>query len=61
MSGLTVSPVSHMICALGLDITQNETIQWQVLDFPSGGEVPTYDFAKISRKLHEIERICPPP
>ena len=22
--------------------------------------VPTYDFAKISQKLHEIERICTP-
>ena len=27
----------------------------------AGGGVPTYDFAKMSQKLHEIERICPPP
>ena len=37
--------------------------QWWIQDFyevggtnPGGGE-PTYDFAKISQKLHEIERI----
>ena len=24
---------------------------------PGGGEAPTYDFAKFSQKLHEIERI----
>ena len=27
---------------------------------PRGGGVPTYDFAKFSRKLHEIERIWAP-
>ena len=26
----------------------------------SPGRAPTYDFAKISQKLHEIERICTP-
>ena len=26
----------------------------------AGGGVPTYDFAKISQKLHEIERIWTP-
>ena len=26
----------------------------------SPGGAPTYDFAKISQKLHEIERICTP-
>ena len=35
--------------------------QWQIQDFPEvgvptlGGGVPTYDFAKFSPKLHEIE------
>ena len=28
--------------------------------FPRGGGTPTYDFAKISQKLHEIERIWAP-
>ena len=27
---------------------------------PGGGEAPTYDFAKFSQKLHEIERIWAP-
>ena len=27
---------------------------------PQGGGAPTYDFAKISQKLHEIERIWSP-
>ena len=27
---------------------------------PGGGGAPTYDFAKISQKLHEIERIWTP-
>ena len=27
---------------------------------PGGGGAPTYDFAKISRKLHEVERIWTP-
>ena len=27
---------------------------------PGGGGAPTYDFAKFSRKLHEIERIWLP-
>ena len=36
--------------------------QWQIQDFPEVGaptlgEATTYDFAKISKKLHEIERI----
>ena len=39
--------------------------QWWVQDFPEEGAptlrgAPTYDFAKISQKLHEIERIGPP-
>ena len=39
------------------------TYQWQIQDFPEVGAptpeggTPTYDFAKISQKLHEIERI----
>ena len=32
------------------------TRQWRIQDFPDVG-APTYDFAKISQKLHEIERI----
>ena len=36
--------------------------QWRIQDFPEVGAPtpqggPTYDFAKISQKLHEIERI----
>ena len=36
--------------------------QWQIQDFPEVGAPtlrgsPTYDFAKVSQKLHEIERI----
>ena len=27
---------------------------------PGGGGAPTYDFAKISQKLHEMERIWTP-
>ena len=39
--------------------------QWQIQDFPEVGAptlrgAPTYDFAKISQKLHEIERIWTP-
>ena len=41
--------------------------QWRIQDFPEegaptprGGGAPTYDFAKISQKLHEIERIWTP-
>ena len=42
-------------------------IQWRIQDFPEegaptprGGGAPTYDFAKFSQKLHEIERIWAP-
>ena len=36
--------------------------QWRIQDFPEEGAqtpqgAPTYDFAKFSQKLHEIERI----
>ena len=36
--------------------------QWRIQDFPEEGTptprgAPTYDFAKISQKPHEIERI----
>ena len=36
--------------------------QWLIQDFPEVGTptllgAPTYDFAKISQELHEIERI----
>ena len=40
--------------------------QWRIQDFPRGGGTnspgwaPTYDFAKFSQKLHEIERIWDP-
>ena len=33
--------------------------QWRIQDFPKEG-APTYDFVKISQKLHEIERIWTP-
>ena len=36
--------------------------QWRIQDFPEEGRqlpggAPTYNFAKFSQKLHEIERI----
>ena len=31
-------------------------VQWRIQDLPEEG-APTYDFAKFSQKLHEIERI----
>ena len=40
--------------------------QWRIQDFPEEGVptpqggAPTYDFAKFSQKLHEIERIWAP-
>ena len=39
--------------------------QWRIQDFPEVGAptfqgAPTYDFAKFSQKLHEIERIWTP-
>ena len=42
--------------------------QWRIQDFPEvrspnlrgGGGAPTYDFAKFSQKLHEIERTWTP-
>ena len=34
-------------------------IQWRIQDFPEEG-APTYDFAKFSPKLHEIEIIWSP-
>ena len=40
--------------------------QWRIENFPEelalpggGGGAPTYEFAKFSQKLHEIERILP--
>ena len=40
------------------------TQQWRIQDFPEegaptprGGGAPTYEFAKFSQKMHEIERI----
>ena len=33
--------------------------QWRIQDFSEVG-APTYDFAKFSQKLHEIERIWTP-
>ena len=41
-------------------------MQWRIQDFPEEGAptpqggAPTYDFAKFSQKLHEIERIWAP-
>ena len=39
--------------------------QWQIQHFPEVGAptlqgAPTYDYAKFSRKMHEIERIWTP-
>ena len=39
--------------------TTTNLIQWRIQDFPEEG-APTYDFAKFSQKLHEIERIWTP-
>ena len=42
----------------------SEPFQWRIQDFPEEGaptpEGATYDFAKFSQKLHEIERIWTP-
>ena len=57
-------------CAPG-KLTKACVEQWRIQDFPEvgtptlwvgvgGGGVPTYDFAKFSQKLHEIERILTP-
>ena len=41
-------------------------MQWRIQDFPEEGAptprggAPTYDFAKFSQKLHEMERIWIP-
>ena len=40
-------------------------MQWRIQDFPEEGAstprgAPTYNFAKFSQKLHEIERIWTP-
>ena len=40
-------------------------MQWRIQDFPEEERqfpsgVPTYEFAKVSPKLHEIERIWTP-
>ena len=32
--------------------------QWRIQDFPQVG-APTYDFAKISQKLHELKEFGP--
>ena len=42
------------------------SIQWRIQDFPEEGAptprggAPTYEIAKFSEKLHEIERIWTP-
>ena len=46
-------------------VSQRLTYQWRIQDFPevgapTPGGAPTYDFAKISQKLHEIEIIWTP-
>ena len=49
-----------------INISGEITNQWRFQDFPDEGAptprgvVPTYDFAKFSQKLHEIERIWAP-
>ena len=42
-----------------VDIVKSKLASVADPGFPRGG-VPTYNFAKISRKLHEIERIWTP-
>ena len=47
-------------------LTKVSTAQWLIQDFPEEGAptpqggTPTYDFAKYSQKLHEIEKIWTP-
>ena len=46
-------------------IPPNQPLQWQIQDFheegvPTPRGASTYDFAKISQILHEIERIWTP-
>ena len=50
---------------MGILLVLDGGIQWRIQDFPEEGAptpggAPTYNFAKISRKLHEIERIWMP-
>ena len=51
---------------MGLGPTGDIHNQWRIQDFPEEGAptpqggAPTYDFARISQKLHEIERIWTP-
>ena len=47
-----------------LAFLRTHAMQWLIQDFPEkgaptpgGGEAPTYNFAKFSQKMHEIERI----
>ena len=56
---LNFSPAKHSVNEKGK--------QWRIQDFseegvptPQGGRAPTYDCAKFSQKLHEIERIWTP-
>ena len=47
---------------LGKTLIKNKLIQWRIQDFPEVGTptlqgAPTYNLAKFSQKLHEIDRI----
>ena len=53
------------IPSISLEPPLSISFQWRIQDFPPVGAptlggAPTYDFAKFSPKLHEIERIWTP-
>ena len=40
--------------------TSGPPYQWRIQDFQEMGEAPTYNFARLSQKLHEIKKIRGP-
>ena len=63
--GLSSALSRYLLFNQSLD-DDDDNDQWRIRDFPEEGAptpqggAPTYEFAKISRKLHEIERIWLP-
>ena len=57
---------SYSELCIRLVLNFNCNFQWRIQDFPEEGaptpqgRAPTYNFAKFSQKLHEIERIWAP-
>ena len=58
-----LNPMHYSYHYTGVIMSVVDTQQWRIQDFPEEGVptpqggTPTYDFAKISQKLHEFERI----